>query len=270
MKIEFTAQPVLSKGTSTPGVTRTVLQARGLLDAFPITASRKGEILDVSMTLMKHLVACEEIRERLSVQVAAGRTAIDEGRISVERERFLQLPGVMNLESEAEAFLHNAKLGLADVGRLVGTLHGQTFNHKFQKIRSWLRIKYGQDDSLLALLTDDAPWIERVINMRNVVEHPDDPAGPLIVKNFHTVRQQPLTIASPAWALGTESPVDMTEDMERISEQVLTLYEAVLVDGVIRSAPNSPFTIVEIPEAERDPVMPIRFVPTVKGLPPSA
>jgi hypothetical protein len=270
MKIEFTAQPAFSKGTNTPSVARTVLQAQGLLDAFPIPTERKVEILAVTMTLMKHFIACEEVRERVSMQIAAGRAAIETGSVSVEREQFLQLPGVTNLEPEGEAFLHNAKLALADIGRLFGPLHGCVFDHKFQKIRSWLRATYGENDPLLLVLTSDAPWIERVINMRNVVEHPGDPSGPLVMKNFHTVQLEPLIIADPEWALGSEPAVSMVEDMGAIVADILTLYEDVLCNGILRLAPHSPFTIVEIPEAERDPAMPLRLVPGVKGFAPSA
>ena len=80
MKIEFTAQPVFTKGTSTPGVTLSVVQARrGLVGAFPLAALQREGILNVSMTLMKHFIACEEVRERVNAQVAVGRAAIDEG-----------------------------------------------------------------------------------------------------------------------------------------------------------------------------------------------
>ena len=90
MKIEFTAQPMLSKGASTPAVARTVPQARVLLDAFPVPTPPREEVLNVSMTLMKHLVACEEARERIGAQVTKGRMAVDSGAIAVERGRLLR------------------------------------------------------------------------------------------------------------------------------------------------------------------------------------
>jgi len=264
MKIHVTAQPVFSKGSSTPAVARTVLQARALLEAFPFTASTKGAILEVSMSLMKHFIACEEIRERVAREVVRGRAAIDAGQVGIERNRFLQLPGVANLDSEAESFLHNAKLAVADVGRLFGPLHGKSFDHRFQKIRSWLHGLYGDEDALLLMLVGDSAWIERIINMRNVVEHPNDPAGPSVVMNFHVIRHEPLTIASPTWALGTSEPTEILEDMAGIIESILMLYEDVLVDGILRLHPQSPFTITEIPEHDRNSSMPIRLVPTLK------
>jgi hypothetical protein len=190
MNIEFTAQPLFSKGTSTPAVARTVVQARGLVEAFSFDATKKQAILDISMTLMKHFIACEEIRERLGVQVAAGRASIDAGQITVERGRLLQLPGVTNLESEAEAFLHNAKLALADVGHLFGPLHGKAFDHRFQKVRTWLHASYGDEDPILLMLLEDAVWIERVIGMRNSAEHPKTVGVKVVVKNFHAVQKR--------------------------------------------------------------------------------
>ena len=64
--------------------------------------------------------------------------------------------------------------------------------------------------------------------------------------------------------------MDLVEDMGTIIDNILTLYEDVLTDGILRIAANSPFTIVEIPEADRDPEMPIRLVPALKTIPPSA
>ena len=270
MNIEFTAQPLFSKGTSTPAVARTVLQARGLLDAFPLNPSKKQAVLEISMTLMKHFIACEEIRQRLDVQVAAGRASIDAGQITVERDRLLQLPGVTNLESEAEAFLHNAKLALADVGRLFGPLHGKAFDHRFQKVRAWLQASHGDKDPILLMLLEDAPWIERVINMRNAAEHPKKSGVPLVVKNFRATQAEPLVIASPAWAYGNEPLADILNDMDSTIDHTLTLYEDVLVDGILRIARDSVVTIAEIPVAERDAEMPIRFIPALKSLPPSA
>ena len=88
--------------------------------------------------------------------------------------------------------------------------------------------------------------------------------GPLAIGDFRTKREEPLDVINPAWSLGNEPPLDLVQDMSAIIENLLTLYEDVLSDGILRLAPASPFTIVEIPEAERNLEMPIRLVPSLK------
>jgi hypothetical protein len=126
----------------------------------------------------------QEVRERRSAQVAARRALIGGGQVAIEGGRFLQLPGVINLEPEAESFLHNAKLALADVGRLCGPLHGKKFDDKCQKARSWLKSSYGDND--------------------------------LVIKNRHAIQSEPLVIANPAWALGKDDLTDLLEDTNNL------------------------------------------------------
>ena len=53
------------------------------------------------------------------------------------------------------------------------------------------------------------------------------------------------------------------QDMEWIANNLLTFFEDILVDGLLRHS-QFPLTITEIPEAERDPGCPVRLRATIE------
>jgi hypothetical protein len=132
-----------------------------------------------------------------------------------------------------------------------------TFNHKYHRIRNWVAKKFGVEDRLYKLLTDDAGWIEDLISMRNAVEHPGGREGTLLVEDFKLVGGgPPWEIREPVWFLTGREPMSVAVEMEALNHNLLTLFEDLLCDGLERLIPNGPLMIYEIPEAHRDPAKP--------------
>ena len=156
--------------------------------------------------------------------------------------------------------LYNVKSALREIAGIFQPLYSQTFDHRFQKIRQWAESTYGATDTLTKLLVSDAAWIERVIKMRNAVDHPGSGDGTLHVENFKLVSPDPpIQVADPTWWRDGEQPSPVASDMAVINDNLLTLFEDLLCDGLLRVAPTGPITIYELPAAQRDPSMPVRF-----------
>ena len=183
----------------------------------------------------------------------------------------VELPSLVALQKDVEMFLYNAKLALRDTGGLFEPLLGQTFDHRFHKARNWAEKKLGQEAPLIQLLTADADWIERVLNLRNAVEHPRT-AGRLRVRDFHLSNVDGRTVVSPpVWWVDDEQPESISEEMEVVEHNLLTFYEELLcllleVQLEIRPHPLAP-VICEIPDEERDPAMPMRYRVVFENLP---
>jgi hypothetical protein len=269
--IKFVIQPMFSRGTSTPCVARTTVQTQQLLGMVPFDQKTKDAIFEVGFRVMKRLIVLEDIREQLGAQVGAATESIAKNGIPLQAGgQAADVPAVVDLDQDAERFLYDAKLALRDIAGLFLPLHGKEFNHKYQQVRAWAESTFGVEDQLVKALHADAAWIERVINMRNAIEHPTDPHAPLTIRNF-TLRSAgpPWKVDPPSWFMNGDTPTWMLQDMEWIATNLLTFFEDILIDGMHRHS-MFPLTISEIPETERDAACPIRLRATIEIKSPEA
>jgi hypothetical protein len=238
-----------------------MLQTSELAQAFPISEDTRKALAGVSHYVMLKLVACFDLAEPIRQQVAEGKAQIDSGDMPISTgSAALQLPAVVDLRAKAEGFLYNCKLALRDIAGLFEPFYCQRFDHRYQRITAWAAETFGANDRLVRLLAENASSIKRVIDMRNAVDHPGSGDGTLFVENFRVIASAPrLVIAEPSWYRDAEAPVPIADDMKVIQHNLLTLYEDILVDLLLRTAPNGPLVIYEIPEADRDPSRPVRL-----------
>ena len=274
-KLQFSFQHFFDRGTATPCVARTMPQTRELARAFLFDEKTSEVLMDLSYEVMRHLIGCLDIGERIRTEVKEGRRRIATGDVKIQAGgQVAELPSLGALQNDVEMFLYNAKLALRDTGGLFTPLFGQHFDHKFHKARAWAAKEFGPDAPLTQLLDDDATWIKRVLGLRNAVEHPNT-AGQLHVRDFHLATEDGRKVVAPSiWWVDDEEPVSIAEDMEAIEHNLLTFYEELLCVLLetrleIRPHPLSP-VICEIPDEERDPAMPIRYRVMFKNLPGTA
>jgi hypothetical protein len=214
---------------------------------------------------MLKLVACLDEAEPIIKGVEEGKATIEGGGVKGNPAgTAIQLPAVPSLRAHVEGFPYNVKAALREIAKVFGPFYGQDFDHRFQKIRQWAESTYGPDDPLTKMLQSDAHWIEHVIGMRNAVAHPGSRDGTLFVEDFKVVQSQPkLLVAEPSWRRDAEPPNQIAHDMSVIMDNLLTLFEELLVDGLMRLAPNGPLVIYEVPEDQRDPMCPVRLMVTL-------
>ncbi len=260
MGTPFTFQPYLSRGSATPCVARTIPQTSNLVMAFALSEEKRQAIIGISHELMLRLIACLDQADQVVAQVQAGKDELGTKGVAFNAAgTAAQLPAVVDLRLRVESFLYAAKGALRDIGALFGPFYGKNFDHKFQRVREWLQEAFGAQDQLLATLTADAPWIEQILNMRNAVDHPGTPSI-LRVENFKLIALPPRPeVTEPTWRLDDGAKTPIANDMPILIDNLLTLFEGILTDGLMRLQPNGPFVICEVPEGERDPAMPIRL-----------
>ena len=247
---------------------RTLPQASGLLEAFTSDEKLKHDVSLISYDVMEHQLACLEVVEFVVPQITTGMEKVNAGLDVQAAGRVVSLPSVPNIKKLVARFLQSAKLSLRDTGRLFDAFYGQVFDHRFHKARPWAGKEFGTDSVLVQVLDRYAKWIECVINWRNAVEHPRDSRGPLHVDDFRLVRidqNRPPLIAVPALYQGTEDPVSLREYLTVTQDNLLTLFEEILASLLLLLPSPFGLTIREIPESERNPENPIRFVPDLSG-----
>ncbi|MBK1891093.1 hypothetical protein Undi14_13710 [Undibacterium sp. 14-3-2] len=257
----FRLQKISNFGTSTPAVARTALQGRELLQFLSCPEPQKEAAIAVLFELQRHLVKCVEICDPLVGEVAAGRAEIESHGFKQAGRGAISLPGVSDLQSKSETFLQSAKLAIAETGNLVKPFYGVGFGHKYQKFSAWSKTKFGVSDDFAMMVESWEPYVKRIVEMRNAVDHPSEsPRGRLVTTNFsitHDVTGDALV--DPHWGLTGEPLKPVLTDFEAIIEKTIILGENVLVGLFYKLKGNAPFEIREIPIHQRDPANPRRL-----------
>jgi hypothetical protein len=262
---EFVFAPVSARGSQDPIVARTVLQTRELLNAFAFDSATREAIISVAFGVMRRLTTCADIAEPLIREVHAASGGATNGLLVQSDERVVEIPGVLDLQGKAELFLYSAKLCLTDIAGLFKPLLGQDFDQNFKKAEEWARKELTADAPLRELLSAERPWITRVVEFRNGVEHPKHRAGPLKIRNFQLDGNR---LVPPLWWQGNSAPAEIDKDMEDVLLSLLTLFEDLLAVLLAYHAWTVlPIVIAEIPEEQRDPNMPMRLRVVLTQLP---
>jgi hypothetical protein len=237
-----------------------MLQTSQLVQPFPLPDSQKEALDQIAHDVMLRLLAAKDARDRIAAQVAEVQARVGSQGLEVQAEgRFVNLPAVLNLQTDTENFLREAKLFLGQIARVFTPFYGTHLDHRFQRIRSWAERTFGKDDPLTSLLDSDPDWVERVIAMRNAVEHPGGRNGTLVVKNIALGSVQPPVLVPPSWGFAGAALGPVLPEMDAILQNGLTLFEDLLCACLEKVQPQGPFLIIEVPDDQRDPKMPIRL-----------
>lgn len=263
----FFLQKTSNYGTSTPAVARTALQGSELLKFFDRSEPEKEAAILVLFELQRHLVKCVEIRDQLAAEVSACHLEVESQGFKQAGSQTVSLPGVGDLQSKSETFLQSAKLAVAETGNLTKPFYGEGFSHKYQRFLTWAETKFGALDDFAALVGSWEPYVKRVVEMRNAVDHPSEaPRGRLITTNFCiTHGATGPELIDPSWGLTGEPLRPILTDFDAIIEKTIVLGENVLVRLFYKLKVNSPLEIRDIPIHQRDPANPRRLTVGIPG-----
>jgi hypothetical protein len=258
----FYLQKVSNHGTSTPAVARTILQEVEIISFFECSDEKKETCKGILISLCQALLRCVEISDRVLLQIAEGKSSIslpkEDGQPNAKSNQAI-LPGVTDLQGNAESFLQSAKLAIRHTAELVGPFYGTTQDHRFHKFAAWADKNFGSNDTFAQSMRDWEPWVARIVAMRNAVEHPKKgPKGRLVVANFRFNTQPDAALIEPSWGLSGEAESLLAEDMSAIIEGCLQLGEEIIAQLFYKQKLGFPLAISVIPEEERDPRCPKR------------
>ena len=115
-----------------------------------------------------------------------------------------EVPHIIGLQERVEQYLYSVKSVLRDLAKLFEPFFGQQFSEaRYDKVLRWCVLKFGEYDDLSKLIKGDHDlWINKLVRMRNAVEHPGVHSGYLYVHNFEVALPesggQPQLI-EPTW-----------------------------------------------------------------------
>ncbi len=249
------------RGSADPYMARTIIQAGDLCELFELGTEEKQGILDVFHRYRRHLHQCDEISQRTIAQI---NKHSEELKISANarNEKVVRLPSVRNLTNDIETFLYHAKLAFRELKGLFRFTQGKKFRSttQYDHIADWSERKFGVDNHLTSWLRCNCDWIQKLIDSRNAVEHPEKAS--LVIKNFHLTERG--TISEPTWALNDEKPKSILKDMGVIPANMLKFAEILLIYSLKNTKNIYPIVIAEIPEDKREKARPVRFIATLE------
>ena len=104
----------------------------------------------------------------------------------------------------------------------------------------------------------------KIIKMRNAVEHPGGRSGFLHVENFNSIEKgEVVLVIEPVWYLNNDEKIPIVHEMALMVNNLLTFCEETLILCLEKFNKGFPITIMEIPEKERDEKCLIRFRMTI-------
>ncbi|MBU1317459.1 MAG: hypothetical protein KJ947_20275 [Alphaproteobacteria bacterium] len=262
----FVMQKIQNHGASNPIVARLCMQTMELVKMIKIPEDEQKRILMIYLDLHQKLLQCYEIQQRLQ--------AADEATLS-ETEKHLTaghrtVPFLVGLENESEAFLYAAKNYLRELVRVVNAIYGTGFpiNSSIfwddkeagnSDLVVWARKLFGDSSPHTRMLEEEDHWISELIRKRNAVEHPGGKSGTLLFENY-TVRDGRLY--GPNWRREGKSSCPASgvlQDIEVYLENLLTLAEDLLVEGVALNPVSELLVVQYIPPDQRNPAAPVRL-----------
>lgn len=263
MPMQF--KKVSDVGTENPIVARLSLQWSELAPLYGLSRIANAAVFGILFEKVQpRLIECERIALSLKVEVGQIQDTVDRLGLSIQAGgRAVECPSVMRLKERAEDYLYEAKLALRDYSLIFPKLFGKdTPKGNFAKIAEWAERKFGKADELSRLLREDHDlWIKRLCAMRDAVEHPDGPIGPLDINDFRLDFSQPrkILVIEPTWNLRGEVSSSIVGEMLTFNNNLLTFCEELALLCLSRTNPNAPIALAQIPENDRDPAKPMRF-----------
>jgi hypothetical protein len=273
----FVFQKVSNHGTANPIVARLSMQTAEIANWIGTDKQLQQRVTDLYIgSLQPRLLNCFDALAAIETKLSDSTQQVEQARQKDPRLR--EIPYVEALDGHVQAFLVDAKSYLRDLISLFEIVDGylKVKNGKpvanegsdfadysgagLSLISEWAVEKFGEQTPLADYLISSQPWITELISMRNANEHPGGKAGTLGVNN---VRVNNGCLVAPTWwridgnggAVLYEDPI--IEGMKQYIEALLQFGGTLALDAAIRSLGGS--FVDEIPEAERNPVMPVRF-----------
>jgi len=269
----FQIQKTSNLGTSTPAVARTFYQGCEIIRFFAVADAQREEAKGVLQELQRHLVRCVEIRDQIATQVASAHEEVGTKGLDFHSGgQAVTLPSVPDLQSKAESFLQSAKLAIREAARLTQPFYRTKLDHRFHKFVAWAEGQFGPDDRFTKAVKSWEPWVKRLVDMRNAVDHPaDEPGQKLITQNFKLSGMPDApALADPTWGLLGEPQRPILRELSEIIDRIIELGEQVLTELFYKLKDDFPLVIREIPIEERDPSCPTRLRVSLASQEPTA
>lgn len=252
---------VSNYGTNDPMhiVVRTTMQTQHLLGASKLAQNptkkeelllKVGEVGDRLLTMLDCLLYLWDEAIRCEKEFV-----VDNGRID--------LPQIRSLTEKSETFLHNGKLAVAELSKVLQVFFGYSkTGHNYDEHYEWARLNFGTESPITAVLQDHNTgdrWIQNLCGLRNRVEHPKENYW---IK-FQNIEFDPTSgkMTLPVWFSDEAGPINILSEMEILLNNALVMTEDLIAGCIMETmaVPRSEFCIARIPTDQINLEMPFRL-----------
>jgi hypothetical protein len=262
---------IAAKGSRSPIVARTILQARDFSQFIP-DEEQQRKVQDIAWEVMVSLLGIERLVGRL-------RTAIDAKRVEILPNYSIYASGtspppvpiVESLEIDFRSIVLLANHVLNAISELFPAFFEMDFKRgAFDRIVKWTAKVFGQGDPLTQMLRADEIWIKIWGEMRNAFEHPKEDYY-VKVNNFRLLANREIQL--PTWQFKNDKfdlfrPQALVDTLGFLEGNVLGLFENLLVCLTERTLSSSSLIgLIDKEEQDRDPDCPKRYelVPALRS-----
>jgi hypothetical protein len=248
-------------GASNCIIARTFLQADKLCDDLLVSNKiNKKEALEILRESRDSLINAYNIAFEIAHDVM--EFSNEYLSKSSSSTKCIIIPHIENLSDKAQIFSTCIKRCLQRFGDLFNLVFGQKFiGHHYHKIREFIGKEFGKDHMLYEVLHQHKDILNRLIKMRNAIEHPKK-SNKLVVTNFTMNAQGALV--KPSWQhLPHGKEYDIDWEMGAIVECVVGFTEVATLHILLTqtSWPHG-FAINSIDEENLDWECPIHIAAT--------
>ncbi|HEW78838.1 MAG TPA: hypothetical protein ENH34_02575 [Phycisphaerales bacterium] len=250
-----------NRGSTDPIVARTVMQAGEIVPLYEFSRDKEQAIVHVFEKLRRHLHQCDDLSSKIVAEINEKTGVLHKNLVQSKSQKVLYLPAAENLTNDLETYLYHAKLTFRELKDLFFHSLDKKFKPttQYSHIANWSEKRFGINNSLSRWLRSNCQWIQKIIDSRNAVEHPENHT--LEIKNFHT--EDGGIIRTPSWSLDGEPPRPILQDMEILTINMLEFSEILLLYCLRNVKDISPIIIAEIPIENRNSNVPVRFIATL-------
>lgn len=247
-------------GSSSPTVARVLLQGRDILQMAIFEGQIDKEAVVQALHACKEsLVVCEKVARRLASEIDRIVEQIQTSGVTRDsRGRALNpFPQVLELESDATAFLIHAKRAIQTICRLPSMfLQVPARDNNFDALSKTLATAVGTQAPVTGFVQANAGGVRYLIELRNYQEHPD--AKRTVIDNFAVMPDGSISV--PMWYISGETPRPIRDEMLAAAEFLVQMAEVMLIHLVMhRVDKRIPFVIEEIEPTQLNPKMPIKY-----------
>lgn len=232
-------QRIASQGSDSEIVARSFLTADALFNSnqFDGTVDVK-QVIDLSMSIMKELLAAQSIESGLISEISSARDAFQQ-----PKQRSVSIPSVEALNERLKTFAQRIEHATQGIYRFSQQFYGHE-KEMWDGFESEITKQYGEADEFSKFARSIRPFMTFVRNLRNSIEHPKS-SQCVTIKDFAIMPNGMLT--SPTLELvhpkSSQPEMSIEDFLPQVSDQVLDVLEALMV--YVASKHIKPFGVFE-------------------------
>jgi hypothetical protein len=255
---------VLPFGVTDPIVARTLIHIEDNARSAGFKQADVEDIQRVTFSILTSLSNMQVVRDRCRAEIDSRIADIEGGMLEIySKPAKKSIPQVPTLALEFRTFIFETKRVLNELTQLFDVMLGKKVEPAhFHKLLRWAEGKFGGEHQLTSMLRKSQPWIVRVIDFRNMVEHPKEDEYIEIV-NFSfapsaQIQVPHFVVFHPKYR--DFPPTDIRELMELFVDSCVNLFEQISACLLVHSQKSDFLAALEpIPEAEINAECPVRY-----------